>query len=284
MTIFNEDKSLTAKSRAISIQTCFDYTIPLAEQMPMIAGAGFSHVSLGAKETHSRFLSSEGRKEMKDLLEKHKLSLDTIHAPSRRYSDLSSTDQDIATYAINLLKATAIVAADLTVPVVVVHASPFQFKGEELDGRLETLKTSVESMLPIAEKFNVKFALENLSPGPATGLIQNFFESFDSEYIGFCYDSSHDQIDGPKPFELLDNLKDKLIAVHISDRIRPFVDHVIPGEGVIDWEQLCDVMKNCNIKIPLLLEIMIQNSNIKDPERFLETAYRRACCLYDAAI
>jgi sugar phosphate isomerase/epimerase len=281
---FQNEKLLPPKKCSISISTVFDYTIPFHKQIPMIRKAGFTHVSLGADESHSKYLSGEGRRRIKTLLKESKLSIDTIHAPSGRDADLSSVNRDIATNTVNLLKETAIAANDLSVPTVIVHASPFEFGREELNSRLKSLNKIVEMLVPIAEELGVKFALENVHPGPATELIQNFLESSDSSYIGFCYDSSHDQIDGPKSFDLLNRLKHKLITMHISDRIKPYVDHVIPGEGFIDWNALCELLKTCNLKTPLLLEVMIYNSNIKNPDVFLETAYRRACYLYNACI
>lgn len=60
----------------------------------------------------------------------------------------------------------------------------------------------------------------------------------DPALFGFCYDSAHVQIDGPRPFQLLDDLQDRVIAVHLSDRLRAFTDHVLPGEGFIAWDAL----------------------------------------------
>lgn len=47
--------------RLISISTCFDYGIPIEQQIPLIAKAGFSYVSLGENKEHSRLMSKEGR-------------------------------------------------------------------------------------------------------------------------------------------------------------------------------------------------------------------------------
>lgn len=47
--------------REISISTCFDYDVPIESQLPLVAEAGFTHVSLGAREPHSKYLSQDGR-------------------------------------------------------------------------------------------------------------------------------------------------------------------------------------------------------------------------------
>jgi sugar phosphate isomerase/epimerase len=71
---------------------------------------------------------------------------------------------------------------------------------------------------------------------------------------------------------LLERLSGRLIAVHISDRIREFVDHVIPGEGFIDFSKLCALLAKAKIEFPLMLEVMTANSSIKDPRAFLKAA------------
>jgi hypothetical protein len=43
----------------------------------------------------------------------------------------------------------------------------------------------------------VTFALENVMLGPATTLVQTVLPHLPPASFGFCYDSAHDQIDGP---------------------------------------------------------------------------------------
>jgi sugar phosphate isomerase/epimerase len=122
--------------------------------------------------------------------------------------------------------------------------------------------------------------LENVTPGPATEVVRRAILETDPAAIGFCYDSSHDQIGGPNEFELLLELRERLVAVHLSDRVREFVDHVIPGEGFIDWSKLCPILASARITFPLLLEVMTTNCVEKDPLRFLSQAFESGRELY----
>ena len=49
-------------SKNISISSCFDYDIPLEEQMKYISKAGFMHISFGSNLEHSK-LFVQGRVE-----------------------------------------------------------------------------------------------------------------------------------------------------------------------------------------------------------------------------
>ena len=63
----------------ISISSCFDYDIPLEEQMKYIAQAGFTHISLGSELKHSKIFEEGQTEKIKNALNKYGLRIDTIH-------------------------------------------------------------------------------------------------------------------------------------------------------------------------------------------------------------
>lgn len=71
------------------------------------------------------------------------------------------------------------------------------------------------------------------------------------------------------------------MAVHISDRIKPFTDHVTIGEGFIDFEEMIEIFKTVNIEFPLLLEMMKTHSKYKDTDEFLNEAYMGGIALIE---
>jgi sugar phosphate isomerase/epimerase len=125
-------------------------------------------------------------------------------------------------------------------------------------------------------KSHVRLALENVLPGPATELIRRALGMLDPIWFGFCYDSSHDQIGGPHAMHLLAQLRHRLIAVQLSDRIREIVDHVIPGEGFIHFQEVCAELAHAQYDRPLLLEVSTTHSAVKEPREFLRIAHRQA--------
>jgi sugar phosphate isomerase/epimerase len=253
----------------LSIAASFAYNLAIEKQVSLIAEAGFDYISPGGSLEHLNYLSKEVRKNFSKLLSRYGLKMDTIHAPLTGKFDLE------------IYKGTAEAAADFGAGVVVLHSSQFEITETELVALLPERQRACRELEKISRATGVRFALENMHPGPASALVKTLVENADPACTGFCYDSSHDQVDGPRPFTLLEELKDRLIAVHLSDRIKPFTDHVIPWEGFIHWEELCGVLKTCNIKFPLLLEIATTHSAEKDPARFLKLAYRAGCGLWD---
>ena len=106
-------------------------------------------------------------------------------------------------------------------------------------------------------------------------------EERDSRLFGFCYDSAHDQIGGPRPLWLLNQLGDRLRAVHLSDRIREFVDHVPPGDGFIDWDALSAAIHATPFAGPLLFEVLITHTPETTIWPVLQRVHARGSALYD---
>ena len=256
--------------RPISIPTSFDYDVPIETQIPLIARAGFTHVSLGGRKVHTAYLSKPARTALKQLLIEHRLSMDTIHGPN--------ADQP---NCIDVLLGISEAAVELSVPVVVIHGGPFSFGEDELPSRFEELLITCKALEPIAREKGITFALENVLPGPATELVRRAVLELNPEHFGFCYDSAHDQIGGPRPFDLLSQLRNRVVAVHLSDRIRKHVDHLIPGSGFIDWISLSEELRRTPFPGPLLLEVSVTHSDVKDTKDFLSLAYQKGCWIYD---
>lgn len=254
----------------ISVSTCFNYEIGFKEQLELIHNAGFSHFSIGSNYNHSGILKKKNYDEIKILSEYYNLSIDTIHGYALDKAD---------TVSVNKMLAEA--ASALNVPVIVLHCSSFAINPSSFDER----KRDITNKLPIFENlskaYNVAFAFENVLPGIATDLTEFAVNNSDQNYFGFCYDSSHDQIDGPRSFELLKRNVNRLKAVHISDRICAFVDHVTPKEGFIDFEQLTKIIRFANPSFPLLMEVMTEHSKYKKADEFLAVTYKEALKLYE---
>jgi len=249
----------------ISISTSFNYNIPLSEQLALISKAGFNYISLGEKLSHSQILDTDSRTILSNLLTNYNLKIDTIHC-----SALCKED------TIKLMPAYIEAAKQLEVPVLVIHACPFDFAAEEYQTRMSDILSKLDRIEKMLDNSGVKMAIENVYPGIANQFIQEIIAKSSPDIFGFCYDSSHDQIDGPRSYELLEILKERLLAMHISDRSRPFVDHQIPGEGFIDFQKIIEIVKSTDYNRPLLLEVMMEHSRFKEPNDFLQQAAMKA--------
>ena len=250
----------------ISITSCFDYSIPIIEQIKYISKVGFSHFSLGMYTQHSGIFDEDRLKKLKRTLIENKISIDTIH--------YSVTLEDDNWYEV--MERTINSAIYLECSIIVVHCTEFIFDNKEYDKKLDKLKKRIYILEDLCKKYDIKIALENLCIGKPTEIIEELLKISNPEYIGFCYDSSHDQIDGPRPMKLLEEWKNRLLTVHISDRIKEFTDHVIPGEGFVQFYKIVSILKEIKFEYPLLMEVEKTFSRYKNTEEFLNNTYKVA--------
>lgn len=256
--------------KGISVSSCFDYSIDFKNQLGLIHNAGFSHFSIGSNYSHSGILKPGNYEEIKTLVNDNELLIDTIHGYAMDKTDTIIINEKIA-------KA----ANFLSVPVIVVHCSSFAINHTTLDERKRDIVRKLPIFESIAKTYGVTFAFENVLPGVATDLTEFTVNNSNPAYFGFCYDSSHDQIDGPRSFDLLKRNLNRLEAVHISDRICEFVDHVTPGEGFIDFNQIAEIFGSANLSFPLLMEVNTEHSKYKRADEFLSATYKEALKLYN---
>ena len=129
----------------ISISTCFDYTVPIEEQIPLIAEVGFTRISLGQDENHSGILDGQKRRILKELLKQNNLEVDTIHGPQ-----LSSPASAAK------LREILAAATCLEVPVIVVHPVPFELDEADFDKSLAAILRTLEKIQPLVEKSGIR--------------------------------------------------------------------------------------------------------------------------------
>jgi sugar phosphate isomerase/epimerase len=185
--------------RGVSVATCFAYAIPIERQIPLVASTGFTHLSLGGRLEHSGLLDPRRRDELAGRLGDHALRVDTVHAARLDREDAVAT-----------IAATIEAAAAMRAPVVVAHAGPFACERGDVEDIVRRVAAHARTLAPVAREHGVRVALENVMPGPATEIATRALADLDPEVFGFCYDSSHDQIDGPRSFAL--RLRDRLDA------------------------------------------------------------------------
>ncbi len=264
----------------ISISTSFNYEIPIEEQIPLVAEAGFTHIMISGDDRHSGYLYKSRRQKLKKLLDKHSLKIDTIHGP--RSEILSKLD---ACKDVKELYPVVEAAKDLGVSIIVLHGFvESKFSREEYPEKVKGLINISKELKALGEKEGIIFALENQEPGPAVDAVKETILTLNSPHIGFCYDSSHDHRASSEPVEILRDLGAYTVAVHLSDNPDgndEDSEHVIPGRGLIDWDKVSKALRESVFSGPLLLELFMKRSSEKEPINFLKNAYESGCWLYE---
>ena len=90
--------------------------------------------------------------------------------------------------------------------------------------------------------------------------------------MGLCYDSGHGNIgDGLKTLE---ELKDRLISIHLHDNDEKTDQHNLLFSGTVNWNKLAKIISKSSYEKCISMEINIRNTNISDESLFLSKAHK----------
>ncbi|MBI5555927.1 MAG: sugar phosphate isomerase/epimerase [Elusimicrobia bacterium] len=266
----------------IGISTGLFYTHKVWDLLSLIKKAGFEIVELwnGGKEwgaeTHFDHHDHKQVKALQDALWDQQIRGLTMHGPFGISCDISVPDEKVRKKAIDEIGLAIETAAKIGAKIVIVHSGNMLTNsqdGFEKNRRIETSIQSLKIISEIAQKKNVRLALENLLGGMVAGeawQLEQIIEALDKDVVGVCVDVSHASL-GKELDKILKTFSSRIIAVHISDNHGKMDDHLIPGEGTLDFVKIARKLKEINYGGVFTLEILGEAVKRK-PEEVLKAA------------
>ena len=254
----------------------FDYTIPFERAIPMIRQAGFEVVSLAAKPKYSGYNTATGRTAIGKLIEKHGMTIDSVHAPFPEGDQMFSLDETKRLESIRQCKTAIDAAQELNGRIVVVHLiQPYDIPhGDVWDRMVVKGIDSIKAIAAYAAGKEVKLALENGQRQDYDQVLERCLSEFSGDTIGFCYDSGHENVQGTC-FKMLEKFGHRLLTTHIHDNLGSDT-HMLPYEGNINWDKFREVFHRLGYRGSLQIEAMIDSSRFKEPVIFLSEAKKCA--------
>jgi sugar phosphate isomerase/epimerase len=217
----------------------FGYIQPFEERIELIKEAGYDYVMLWwDDEVFPRFID---RRDLIKIVNSYGLKLDNVHLPFDNKNFLWNENSEIRLRQTDLIKQWMNECKNSGAEKIVMHTT----HGGNLVLNYKFGFESFNSIIKEADNIKLKVALENTQMFEYTDFL---LKEFDSKYVGFCYDSSHDFVNGQSCGEILDKWKDKLFAVHLSDNDGICDRHWIPGKGHVNWSKIINLLKQTNIK------------------------------------
>lgn len=212
----------------------------------------------------------ENREEYLKCAAKYNLEISNAHLPFDDISKLwipnSSAGDEHAQW---LCEQIAVLGA-CEIPVAVMHLTKGPATHPYNSTGLDRIKRIVES----AEKSGVKIAFENLW---LTNYLDYVFDNIYSENIGFCYDIGHQHYFSPER-DVLNDFKNKLLALHISDNDSEKDSHSLPYDGTVNWTAFAKTLSEISYNGVLSLEVQQERNPIYAnlcAQEFIELAYER---------
>ena len=242
---------MNAVKKAINLTVLAGRGISQTEVLPLLADAGFDGCFYVAEEG-SRV------KEIADAAREHGLILSFVHAPVRKVDTLwteGPEGEEKFRELIFWLRQ----CAEAQVPCMVSHVwtkfadvTPNQLGIDRFGALLE-----------LGQKEGVSVAFENAE-------VDKFLETVHAAFCshpaaGFCFDSGHELCYNHGADQLA-AYGEKLLCTHLNDNLGqtgPEITsaddaHMVPFDGIADWEGIARRLSACRFKGPLTYEIKMK--------------------------
>lgn len=206
--------------------------LPLRAALAEAARLGVGGVQVDAAgDLHPERLSQTGRREFRNLLRSHNLSLTALGCPLRRGLDVAEDQEPRLEY----VRKTMALSFDLGARVVVADMPGLPKENEPERGRL--LGEALRDLGAFGDRGGATLALETGLDAPEH--LAAYFERFDSGALGVNYDPADLLVNGFDPIAGLTSLQRRLAHVHARDARRAGASRTAHetavGAGDIDW-------------------------------------------------
>lgn len=241
----SEDKPF-AEGVEIAAQLGYQYIEPMVHNgRELLSEAGYFHsVSM-----------HEDPLWMKEICERHgvKLSGLSAHCPLTRPE-----------ISVNYLTQAVRFAADAGAPIVNTDEGPkLDWMQEDMAWTL--MEYTLTQVVKVAERHGIIIAVEDhqiFSQQP--GGLMRIANLVDSPNLQINYDAGNAYIAGNDPYEMLEEVRDRVYHVHAKDiggvqaeergQVTGVPVGVACGEGVIDWKRTLEILQPLNRDIALSVE------------------------------
>ncbi len=199
----------------------------------------------------------------------------SFHAPFAPGLDISSGDARQRKQALDEILKAADAAAILGVHYFVIHPGPEISVPPPNEERLERMEHAVEVLNLVAKhcrELGINCLLENKLPHLLFGKTSDILwilDALDQSDVGACLDTGHAALSKDLP-HLVRKLSGHLKMIHAHDNAGERDDHLPPGDGTIDWDDLVDTFEEAGFCGALILEL----AGRPDPSATMENARR----------
>jgi sugar phosphate isomerase/epimerase len=227
-----------------------------------IAKAEIPAVEIFCATGHFQYRSAEAVKELAGALSENGLALHALHSPTERDStsgpqsgvqiSISDPERIRRIDSVDEVKRALEVAERIPFRYLIQHIGSGRQSADprKLDAAFESL----ENLSIFAKHRGVTIALEN--KGDELGCPTTLHQFLQETHLPlkFCFDTGHAHIEGGvgPGFELM---RERVVTVHLHDNHGDKDEHLLPGEGSIDWDSAFESFKSAPEMPALVMEL-----------------------------
>jgi sugar phosphate isomerase/epimerase len=258
--LIGRKKNNNAMTRAISTYSHQHTTlgVSLLDQMRR---AGFEEIEIYCACHHFDYTNTSHVHEIAGWFSDSPVALHSLHAPLYRGKE-GDSPHSVISIAFLERQRRQDAMDEIKRVLEVAERAPFRFlilhlgiPGEEFDPRkFDAAFTSLEHLRLFARQRGVEILVENILNDLSTPRrLMQFFEHTHMRDLKVCFDSGHAHLDGGVD-EAMTILRGAVASTHLHDNAGARDEHVLPGEGKVDWAKLIPALRREG-EISLVLEV-----------------------------
>ena len=251
------------------------------------ADAGFSHLHWCHQWCTDFIYGKAEISAIATMLKRFNLKLLDIHGSAGDEKCWFSTTEYCRQAGVELVLNRLRMLAELGGCGAVMMHVPFYSPRQTLEDRIkvqlqfEALRRSLDELIPEMESLDVVIALENLWADDFV-ILNELLKIYPAERIGICYDSGHGNCIELPAYEMINNCRDRIRALHLHDNDGKSDLHQPPFMNILDWEKLAAILYDSSYTNPLSFELSMRNTPLYIPDQKEQAPEAVAAFLKDA--
>ena len=266
-------------------------------RLKAIAEAGFTHLHWCHHWNTDFFYTAPELRTIKQAMQDFGLTLLDIHGSDGQEKCWYSTDETVRQAGLLLVRNRMEMFAELGgIGSLMMHIPAWrsnwtaeQVAQNQVEARTEALYRSLDELFPYCEKYNCPIAVENHASDTFEA-INRLMKKYDTKWLGITYDSGHGNIREGRGLELLEPVKDRLMALHLNDNDHSGDLHQPAFYGNVDWQKVAELLDASGYQREMLSfelsmrytpfmnqELHIVDQTLEAQQAFLKDAYERGC-------
>ena len=241
----------------------------------LAAQTGFTHLHWGHEFASEKPHTDVELAEIGRWLREEGLGVVDIHASAGGRFQWTSTDDALRLPALDLVRdALRMHAAWGASGAVVAHPAYLDARQladdacrRETEARYDTMRRSLDTLLPEFEQAGCILALENL-PYDNGELLERALSEYPTAALGYCFDCGHANLKPPADgFRLAERHADRMAAVHLHDNDSVKDLHMPPrfDNGNVDWPRVLRIIRASAYKDILSFEFSMRSTHFRQP-------------------
>jgi sugar phosphate isomerase/epimerase len=240
----------------LGISTGACANMPIHDALDAIAAAGVTAVEISTPPRHFDPMSTDAVAALARSLAGHRLEAVAIHAPFGGLLDLAEPNPHHRVAAIGAILTAAAAIKNLGGRIVVVHPSDLERARHDAASRLADCARSLRDLGESCRQEGLTLAVETPLPHLVGGHPDEFrwLLSQIDPATRVCLDTGHTTLGGH--WRDFVNVADgRAIHVHAHDNHGHRDDHLPPGDGRIDWQEIVRTLAAASFDGCFMLEL-----------------------------